>query len=163
MKVLIAAASKHDATQEIAQAIGRTLDGMGLANDVRRIEDVDDLDDFDAVVLGSAVYFGSWMDAAKQFVEEHTTALRSRPVWLFSSGPLGDPPHPNEDRAVRIDEIVAATGAWEHRVFTGRLDKRALNFVERAVVPAVHAPEGDSRDWDDVAEWSTEIARSLGA
>ncbi len=133
----------------------------GVASDVRRVEDVDGLDRYDAVVLGSAVYLGNWMDAAKRFVEAHKEALAARTVWLFSSGPLGDPPHPTQEHAVQIGEIAALTGAREHRLFTGRLEKHRLSFGERTVVRAVRAPEGDFRDWDDVAEWSRAIAHAL--
>jgi menaquinone-dependent protoporphyrinogen IX oxidase len=32
---------------------------------------------------------------------------------------------------------------------------------ERLVTKVVHAPDGDFRDWDDVARWSDEIADDL--
>jgi menaquinone-dependent protoporphyrinogen oxidase len=35
--------------------------------------------------------------------------LAERPVWLFSSGPVGDPPKPQED-PVGVREILTATG-----------------------------------------------------
>jgi menaquinone-dependent protoporphyrinogen IX oxidase len=50
------------------------------------IQDIGDLAMFDAVVLGSGVYMGSWMPEAREFVEKKKT-LASMPVWLFSSGP----------------------------------------------------------------------------
>ena len=62
---------------------------------------------------------------------------------------------------MQIDEIAALTGAREHRLFTGRLEKHRLSFGERTVVRAVRAPEGYFRDWDDVAECSRAIAHAL--
>jgi menaquinone-dependent protoporphyrinogen oxidase len=47
---------------------------------------------FDAVVLGSAVYAGRWLDPARQYAALYADVLRARPVWLFSSGPIGNPP-----------------------------------------------------------------------
>jgi menaquinone-dependent protoporphyrinogen oxidase len=69
---------------------------------------------------------------------------------LFSSGPIGDPPKPNEENPVDVAEIVAATGAREHRVFAGKLVKRQLGFGERAIVVALRVPEGDFRDWAEI-------------
>jgi menaquinone-dependent protoporphyrinogen oxidase len=162
MAVLVAAASRYGATQEIAEAIGRTLRERGLETDVRRIEDVSDLARHHAVVLGSAVYVGQWLEPARRFVEEHADELAARPTWLFSSGPIGEPPRPTEEEAVEVDTIVAAAGAREHRVFAGRLDKTVLSFGERAVVFAFRAAEGDFRDWVEIERWATEIADALG-
>ena len=71
MTVLVAVASRHGATHEIAEAVGRGLPAAGIANEVRSVEDVDDLDAYAAIVLGSAVYVGSWLDDAKRFVGRH--------------------------------------------------------------------------------------------
>ena len=98
MRVLVTAASKYGATDEIAHAIGDTLTDAGHDTTVVAAADVAGIDGYDALVIGSAVYAGHWLDAAKQLVRTHAEALRARPVWLFSSGPIGDPPKPAEDR-----------------------------------------------------------------
>lgn len=161
MKVLVAAASRYGATQEIAEAIGRVLTDHGLDVEVARAEGLDDVTRYDAVVLGSAVYMGNWLAPARRFVEEYGEELASRPTWLFSSGPLGSPLRPQENDAVHIDPIWAKTAAIEHRIFGGKLDKRELSFSERAVMHAVRAPEGDFRDWDDISAWAASIAETL--
>lgn len=161
MTVLVVAASKYGATQEIAEAIGRVLSERGLETDVRRIGDVVDLTAYAAVVLGSAVYAGHWLEPARRFVEEHGDELVDRPNWLFSSEPIGDPPRPSEHEAVQIESIMAATRAKEHRVFAGKLDRNRLSFRERALVFAFRAAEGDFRDWDAIAAWASEIADVL--
>jgi menaquinone-dependent protoporphyrinogen oxidase len=114
-------------------------------------------------VLGSAVYVGRWLEPARELVEAHADALTERPTWLFSSGPLGDPPKPEADDAVQIGEIAERVNARDHRLFAGRLDRKLLGFGERAVVLAFRAPEGDFRDWDEIAAWAREIAASLEA
>jgi menaquinone-dependent protoporphyrinogen oxidase len=161
MKVLVTAASKHGATHEIAAAIGRGLRERGLIVDVNDIADVPELGDIDACVLGSAVYVGQWLAPARQFVEANAEAFSAIPTWLFSSGPLGDPLKPDEEHAVNVAEIVAATNAREHRLFAGALDKGKLGFGERAVVMAVRAADGDYRNWDEIAAWTGEIAAAL--
>jgi menaquinone-dependent protoporphyrinogen oxidase len=161
MKVLVAVASKHGSTEEIAEEVGRVLTDAGVPNDVRSVEDVKAIHDYDAVVLGSATYMGSWMDSATHFVARHGEDLALRPVWLFSSGPIGDPPHPTPDHAVDVGHVMEVTGAREHRLFGGRLDYHSLSFGERAVMLSVHAPEGDRRDWDAIAAWGHGIAEEL--
>jgi menaquinone-dependent protoporphyrinogen oxidase len=160
MKVLVAAASRYGATQEIAEAIGRVLADHGLDVEVGRVEGRFDVTCYDAVVLGSAVYMGNWLAPARRFVEEYGE-LASRPTWLFSSGLLGSPLRPHEDEAVQIAPIWTKTRAGEHRVFGGKLDKRQLSFSERAVMHAVRAPEGDFRDWNDISAWAASIAEML--
>jgi menaquinone-dependent protoporphyrinogen oxidase len=163
MTVLVAAASKYGATWEIAEAIGRRLSERGFEIDVRRVEEVDNVAAFEAVVLGSAVYAGHWLEQARRFVDANAAGLRTRPTWLFSSGPIGDPPRPAEEDAVQLDAILAATKPTAHRVFAGRLDKGRLSFPERAVVFAFRAAEGDFRDWDAIAAWADGIADVLEA
>jgi menaquinone-dependent protoporphyrinogen oxidase len=160
MRVLVTAASKHGATAEIAQAIGDLLAERGVETTVMPIGDVSGIDDYDAVVLGSAVYAGRWLDPAREFVRQHAPGLTTRQVWLFSSGPIGDPPKPDED-PVEAAPVVEATAARDHRVFAGRLDKDRLGFAEKAIVLALRAPYGDFRDWQDIRGWASAIADDL--
>ena len=163
MRVLVAASSRHGATGAIAEELGRTLAEHGLDVQVTPLEDVSDVGGFDAFVVGSAIYAGRWLAPARAFVDEHGAELQSRPTWLFSSGPLGEPPKPDPDAAVKIDGLVPATGAREHHLFTGALDRSRLGLGERAIVRVVGAPDGDFRDWDDVRRWAGTIAEALGA
>jgi menaquinone-dependent protoporphyrinogen oxidase len=162
MRVLVSAASKYGATTEIAETIARTLGEHGLDAAVIPPEEVGSVEDFDAVILGSGVYAGHWLKPAKELIERSGAALSSRPVWLFSSGPIGDPPKPQED-PVDVAELMEATKARGHRVFAGKLEKKRLSFGERAIVVAFRAAEGDFRDWDEIGGWSSEIATSLGS
>jgi menaquinone-dependent protoporphyrinogen oxidase len=102
------------------------------------------------------------MDTAKNLVERHSAALASLPVWLFSSGPIGEPPKPEDDPA-DIAEIIEATHAREHRVFAGKVDRAVLGLGEKVILTAVRVPEGDFRPWTDVREWTRGIAAALKA
>ena len=160
MRILVTAASKHGATTEIAEAIGSTLVEAGADAEVLAPEAVDDLAGYDAVVLGSAVYAGRWLEPARQFAERFRGTLAQCPVWLFSSGPIGEPPKPEED-PVDVADLRAATGARAHVVFAGKLDRGELGFGEKAIVLALRAPEGDFRDWDAIRDWARGVARDL--
>ena len=91
MRVLVTAATKYGATAEVAQMIAEVLADRGLEPTVVPPEQVEGVDGYDAVVLGSAVYAGHWRKPARELVNRCGTALAERPVWLFSSGPVGDP------------------------------------------------------------------------
>ena len=164
MRVLVSTASRHGATEEIAQEIGKALRARlpGSEVDVIPLDQVGTVDGYDAVVLGSAVYMGRWLEPARTLAGSHAEALSGRPVWLFSSGPVGDPPKPDAE-PVDVAELRRLTAAGDHRVFPGRIDRHELGFTERAVVRAVRAAEGDFRDWPAVREWAAEIAAVLSA
>ena len=160
MKVLVTAATKYGATGEIARAIGDVLAEHGLDTTVSPPEEVGSIDGYDAVALGSAVYAGHWLKPARELVDRSGDALAARPVWLFSSGPVGDPPKPEED-PVGVAEIFAATKARDHRVFAGKLVRRQLSFGEKAIAVALRVPEGDFRDWTEIRGWAAGIADAL--
>jgi menaquinone-dependent protoporphyrinogen oxidase len=165
-RVLVAVESKHGSTRGIAEALARDLAdsvagrSVGLTAVAISVEQQPDPSAFDVVVLGSAVYVGRWLEPARQFASTHITSLRSRPVWLFSSGPIGQPPFPPDEPhdAQPIGAMLAARG---HRVFPGRLEKDLLSVGERAMVTAMRAPLGDFRDWGLVRSWAEEIASAI--
>jgi menaquinone-dependent protoporphyrinogen oxidase len=163
MDILIAVASKHGSTMQIAQTIADELDSLGMNAQVREVEETEDISEFDAVLLGSAVYYGKWMKEARQFAQDHKAALTAKPVWLFSSGPLGDRPPEPKDAPRDIAGIAGMTGARGHTIFVGSLDKEKLGFAEKLVVKGVKAPYGDFRDWRAVREWAGEVAQALQA
>jgi len=162
-KVLVASASRHGSTDEIAQAIGEVLRTQGLSVEVRRMEDVDTAFPYDAFVLGSAVYMGGWLRSAKRFLDVHGELISTRPTWLFSSGPLGRPHDEAVSESFDAADLVALTHARDHRQFGGKLDKDDLSLSERAVTSLLRVPLGDYREWDAVTAWATAIGRALTA
>jgi menaquinone-dependent protoporphyrinogen oxidase len=161
MNILVAVASKHGSTLAIAEAIGQELREAGHAVEVRNTVQVSNLENVDATIVGSAIYMGNWLPEARKFVESHRASLLKVPVWLFSSGPLGqDDPQPRGDFA-HLQELMQATQARGHQTFVGKLDKAELGLGERLVAKMVKAPEGDFRDWEAIRAWAREIASAL--
>lgn len=164
-RVLVSAASRHGATAEIAQAIGQALSEQGLAVTVIPPADVRSLDGYDAVIIGSAVYMGHWLDPAKDLVNRFHDALTGRPVWLFSSGPVGKPAgklaQSMDQDPVDLPPLLEATHAKEHRRFAGKLDRKVLSLPQRASLLVFRGLNGDFRDWADIRQWAEGIAAQL--
>ena len=161
MRVIVASASKHGSTEAIAQAIAERLHQLGHDAEAIRVSDVADLSGTEAVVLGSAVYAGSWMREATEFAQTNVEALSDMPLWLFSSGPLGTEVHDDEEQPRQLAELTETLRPEAHRTFFGALDQSKLGFGERMMIKAVKAPEGDFRDWRAISGWADEISREL--
>jgi menaquinone-dependent protoporphyrinogen oxidase len=159
MNFAVIYASKHESTEEVAEAIAAAIRSGPHSVDLLDAAKISRLPDADAYVLGSGVYGGRWLKPARELVEAHADALRTHPVWLFSVGPLGD-----EDEQIKagIDasSLLEATGARSREIFSGRLDPDRLGLTERFAAKAVKAPTGDYRDWEAIERWARQIAHS---
>ena len=162
MTVLVAYASKHGSTQGIAERISEKLRQMGKRAETRSVDAVNDLRSYETFVIGSAIYYGSWMKEATEWVHKNQSILAARPVWLFSVGPLGVDFMDDEQQPKEKAEFQESIKPRDHRVFFGSLDHSKLSFTERMMTKAVRAPEGDYRDWEAIDAWAESIARDLG-
>lgn len=165
MAILVTYASTHGATHQIAERIASTLRAAGLDAEARPVRDVGDLDHYDAVVIGSAVYNGSWLTEAVELVERHRAALAARPVWLFSVGAFGDRA-PLVGRFIRNeprerDSLRRAVRPRGQRVFAGVVERDQFPLVGRLVFRGFGGRWGDNRDWMEIDAWSDAIAREL--
>ncbi|HET7588749.1 MAG TPA: flavodoxin domain-containing protein [Solirubrobacterales bacterium] len=165
MTVLVAYASKRGSTAEIAETVAATLRREGLGVCLVKAEDVDSLEGYDAVVLGSAVYVKRWRGDARHFVKKHRKDLRQKPLWVFSSGPVGDPSSDNPEwtEPPGIVAKVEELGARGHVAFGGCLPTEPQNFVERAMVEGTPREYRDRRDWAEIRKWAQQIATELVA
>ena len=184
-KVLVVYASRHGATRGIAQRIADVLRTEGLEVDVAPADHAAGVGTTDAVVVGSAVYMGTWLKEAIEFIKRNEVMLANEPLWLFSSGPIpssskdesrgadtltdafGPEEGPGSGGRKKIAEITAATNPKDHRVFLGAFDPNEPATVtsERLVrmLPAIKKalPSGDFREWDVIEAWAREIAAAL--
>jgi menaquinone-dependent protoporphyrinogen oxidase len=173
VRVLVASASRHGATRGIAERIAATLSAAGHDAAAMPLRDVGDLDGYDAFVVGSAVYMYRWLKEATKFVRGNRTFLAARPVWLFSSGPLG-----TETTDAKGRDLLEASEAKEmagfvetiqprgHAMFYGAYSPGApVGLGERfvAMMPAARdaMPAGDFRDWEAIEAWAASIAADL--
>ena len=185
-RIQVVYASRHGATAGIARRIGDDLRAAGAEVDVVDAATQPVADGFDAYIIGSGVYMGSWLKPAIQYLERNQMQLAARPVWLFSSGPLPNPRTPPKsddpiEQALgplegpgsggrkRISALADAIRVRDHRVFDGAYDPDdpPQTFTERfaRMLPAVKniLPAGDFRPWPQIDAWAKEIASELVA
>jgi menaquinone-dependent protoporphyrinogen oxidase len=159
-RVLVTYATKLGSNAEIAETIAAELCQAGHTAVARPVREVTSLDEWDAVVLGSAIYAAHWQRDARRFVTRFRDALGARPLWLWSSGPL-------DERLARAGlpisahaaEITQGLGARDHRTFGGRLAPDAP--IDPHVL--LTHPIGDFRNWDAIRAYADEIGAALGS
>ena len=159
-RIMVAVASRHKATAEIGSRIAEVMNRSDVDASFTLLDDSTVTGDFDAFVVGSAVYAGRWLPEARDFVKQHKQELAGKPVFLFSCGPVGEEPLPHED-PFDIERMSLLSTARDHRIFGGRLDHTKLGMLERGIVMALGAPEGDYRPWADIDAWADNIAATL--
>lgn len=178
MKVLVAYATRHGATEGIAQHIAKTLETTGLDVTLRRVDSAVPVDAYDAFVIGSAAYLGGWLGEASTFVRRNRDVLADHPVWLFSSGPVGNESvdakgrdQLTEAEPKEFREFARTIRPKDRRVFFGAYDPDASpaglaeslmsRFMRIAPAARNALPAGDFRDWPAIGAWAEEIARQL--
>jgi menaquinone-dependent protoporphyrinogen oxidase len=179
MRILVAFASRHGATRGIAERIAQSLQARGHDVTLTPAEQVSDISDYDGFVIGSAAYNGRWLTEATRLVRQHRDLLARRPVWLFSSGPVGTELVDAKGRDVveasrpaEFAEFAESIHPRDERIFFGAYDPDAepVGAVERfgawfMRIPAIRKalPAGDFRDWPQIESWADGIALELEA
>ncbi|WP_439379388.1 flavodoxin domain-containing protein [Amycolatopsis lexingtonensis] len=159
--VLVAYAGRHGGTRQIAEVIAAELGGTGLTVDVRDAADVAGVEDYAAVVVGSALYYHRWRPEAVRLLERNARALAERPVWLFHSGPCGSGAAGRQvSLPPNVALLAARIDAERTATFGGRLDPATV----RGLVPRLFAAgrrAGDFRDWDRIKAWARDVGRRV--
>ena len=153
---LVIYASHHGSTAGLAGWIADELRAHGVDAWPVPASHVTGLETIDAVVIGSAVYFDRWMREASGLVHRLHAELRTKPVWLFSTGPTGKPDVGSH--VAQQDRLAALIGARGASVFGGALDHPTPGPVAGVLGPF---PPGDWRDEHAVRRWARDIAAEL--
>jgi menaquinone-dependent protoporphyrinogen oxidase len=164
-RVLVAYASKHGSTAEIAERIGEVIRSGGHQVEVESAGAVGELEPYDAIVLGSAVYGGRWRREARGLLRRLRAGLGERPLWLFSSGPVGeDEPDPSNrwHFPTKVRKAGESLGARDQVVFSGRVPPEPGNFMERSMLKNTPEEQRDCRDFEAIAAWAQGISGELG-
>lgn len=156
--ILVAYATKHGSTIEVAEAVASALRGRGHEVEVAPAADVRGLDGYSAVVLGGALYMGRYHQDAVRFLKRHVHALEGLRLAVFAMGPKTlaaaevSASRKQLDRALEaVPDLTPAAVA----IFGGVVDPSKLRF------PFKRMPASDARDWDAIDAWGHEFAALL--
>lgn len=150
-------ASRHGATKEVADVVREELSNGGHEVALKEASEVTTLDNYEGVVLGSAVYLTQWVDTMRRFVSKFSKQLREKHLWAFSVG-LSGVPGGNVVDPVRVGPVLLRINPIDETTFAGRLEPRELSLRERSVARLGGAQEGDYRDWDEIRRWSRSVS-----
>lgn len=154
-RILVAYASKHGSTREVADTIADALRNQGDEVEIHAAADVTSLDGYHGVILGGSIYFGRWHSDAAAFLERHRKALARTPLAVFALGPQTLEVRAVAESRAQLDRALAKATAREPElvaVFGGGVDPAKLRF------PLSRLPASDARDWDAIRAWAAEAA-----
>jgi menaquinone-dependent protoporphyrinogen oxidase len=153
--VLVAYATKHGSTRQVAEAVAERLGAHGIATFTRPAGDVGSLEGYQGVVLGSAIYTGRLHADARRFLRRHATELAAWPLAVFAMGP----------RTLADEDVASSRGQLESAlakeptvhplataIFGGVFDPAQHHF------PLNRMPVSDVRDWPAIHAWADEVA-----
>lgn len=156
--ILVAYATKHESTHEVATELAARMRIHGATVDVRPASEVGTLAPYGAVVLGGALYAGRWHRDARRFLARRHEELRRLPLAVFAMGPLELEPADVDASRRQLDRALAKEADLvpvSVRIFGGVIDPAKLRF------PFTHMQAADARDWDAINAWAEELVRRL--
>jgi menaquinone-dependent protoporphyrinogen oxidase len=172
--VLIAYDTIHGSTAEVGDRIGKNLCDQGFRVDLRLAAHVEDISEYDAVIVGSAIYKFAWLKDAKAFLQKSQTALAQLPTAYFIVGASMAEDTPENREAVKqafVDPVLeefADITPLAIGLFGGAVDFAAneYNLFEWVVLKILglilgYSESADWRNWDAIDSWSQELADEL--
>ena len=154
--VLIAYATKHGSTREVAEAVADTLQEHGLGVETLPAARVVDVSPYAGVVVGGALYLGRWHPDAVDFLQEHRHTLATLPLAVFGMGPRTMEEHDAEESRTQLVKALAKVPEIDPcavAIFGGVINPHTLHF------PLSRLPASDARDWSAIRAWATDFAR----
>jgi menaquinone-dependent protoporphyrinogen oxidase len=163
-KILIAYASRHGATKEIAEALAGAIREAGFEADVRPAGTVADVSLYAGVVIGAPLYAGTLLKDLPKFAERHAKVLKAKPVAAFVSGSsLGEPgPDDIKNAEKALEGVRSRLPLLDVAYFGGRFDPGSIPVVGFFVRLGGKDRVKDNRDWDKIREWGRTVPATLG-
>ncbi len=170
MKILVAYATTHGSTAEIAKFIGQILAEHDAQVTVEAVENITSVTDYDAFVIGTPIYGGMWLTQMSHFLDTFEAELARKPVYFWISC----------IRVLEQDGYQHALDNYIHKptlekigvktvaVFAGKLKLDAIDWNERWTLSAKYdgsvlpgTRDDDFRDWNAIRAWASKVRDEL--
>lgn len=170
MKILVAYASKFGTTTQVAECIAQTLQQQHHQVDVIQVAQVDNIADYDAVIIGAAIHYDHWMADAQAFVKTHQATLSTKPVaCFFTCLALSKQTEKDQQQADTYRKKIANLNPHINPIsiggFAGAVKYQSMPFlfrlVARAILSIMGVREGDYRDWELIGNWTVDLEASI--
>ncbi|GAP15691.1 flavodoxin [Longilinea arvoryzae] len=168
-KILVTYASKYGSTQEVAEAVAKTLREKGLNVELQRAAKVQTIEPYSAVVLGAPMYIGHFHGDARKFLARHQTALATHKTAFFALGPTEDNEKDWIETRKQFDQELANMPWFNplaRELFGGKMDPARFRFPDNLLTllpasPLHNMPASDARNWDKIRAWAEGLAEQL--
>lgn len=164
-RALVAYATRYGTTAQIAGWVGEALRSQGIDATVAEVSTVQSIDDYDAVIIGSPIYFSRALRAAADFVKKFAPGLQDKRTAMFSVGVTVNQKAGREftDQALRTLAGNAPGVTPTYVMFKGRVDLSRMNLAYRWFLKLFQGfGDIDQTQRGDVEAWAKEFADSLG-
>lgn len=169
-KILIAYASVHGSTGEVAEFIGKVLQEHDFDVTVRSVDAVTSVKEYDAFILGSAIHAGMWLTPMSVFFEKFEDQMIGKPVYFFMTCIRVLEPDGRQHALANYvhHETMEKLGVRAIGVFAGKLTWDEIDLQERWMlslrydgveVPGVR--NDDFRDWNAIRAWAVNVRAEL--
>jgi menaquinone-dependent protoporphyrinogen oxidase len=164
-RILVTYASKAGSTMEAAERIAKNLGSQNLTVDIQPVGKVTDLMQYQAVVLGSAIRAGNLLPEVKAFVEKHQAQLSQKYFGIFIVClTMKDKTEENyKTVSAYLEPVRSQIKPDKEGIFAGVMNSSKLGFLERMLMKAMKAPEGDYRNWEAIDAWTEELGQEINA
>ena len=170
---MITYSSGYGTTREVSEEIGRIIAaGSSFNVTLRSIDEVEGIDEYEAVIVGSSVRADRPLANVRDFFSRHRSQLPDKKVALFMVCLTANCSEGRE--RVKNDYIRQITDKYPDmkpvatEAFGGKIDFDRLNPVMQNLMRRVLEKTGlptegsiDTRDWDFIRGWAGEVREKL--
>ncbi|MHC1784855.1 MAG: flavodoxin domain-containing protein [Anaerolineaceae bacterium] len=158
-KILVAYASVHGSTREIAEVIAKTLKHDGVSADIQPASKVTSLEGYDMVILGAPQYMFHLQKDALRFLKKFRKIIENGlPVAIFAGGSIEK--DDAEERQIIRDRLEQelAQFSWfkpaSMLIVGGRFNPNNLRFPYNLIPALKTLPPVDYRVWPAIQTWA---------